>query len=52
MHIRMSWLIIKTVNLAVITAVALAPGVLWLEDVRKKYTNIKILGPYFILLDS
>lgn len=42
MRIQMSWLILKTVNLAVITAVALAPGVCWLEDVRKKYRNFQI----------
>lgn len=45
MHIRMSCLIIKTVNFAVITAMALAAGGLWLQDVRKKQTNSEITGP-------
>lgn len=42
----MSCLMITTVNLAVITAVALAPGVLWLEDVGEKRSNFKLLGPH------
>lgn len=55
MHIRMSFLIIKTVNLAVITAVALAPGGLQARGcvvVRNKYNNFKILGTYYILKDG
>lgn len=43
MHIQMSCLIIKTVNLAVITAVALAPGVFWLEDVLRLGRNTQTL---------
>lgn len=43
MHIQMSCLIIKTVNLAVITAVALAPGVFWLEDELQSGRNAQTL---------
>lgn len=39
MHIQMSCLIIKTMNLAVLNALALAPGVSWLEDVLQLEGN-------------
>lgn len=43
MHIQMSCLIIKTMNLAVITALALAPGVFWLKDVLQLERNRQTL---------
>lgn len=41
MRIQMSCRFLKTVNLTVITVVALAPGVCWLGDVRKKYRHLQ-----------
>lgn len=44
-HIQMSWLIIKTVILAVVTAVALTAGDFWLQDVLRLERNMQTFKP-------